>query len=53
MPDEKNDRISLARRETNILSTSWRNAIASHMQTWLGIRRQSLQRKLKKFPPKR
>lgn len=48
-------RESLARRESEYIEyvLSKCNGNITHAAEWLGIRRQSLQRKLKKFPPNR
>ncbi|SME99657.1 response regulator transcription factor [Pseudobacteriovorax antillogorgiicola] len=52
---ESGERISLARRESEYIEyvLAKCNGNITHAADWLGIRRQSLQRKLKKFPPNR
>ena len=49
------ERTSLARRESEYIEyvLARCDGNITHAADWLGIRRQSLQRKLKKFPPKR
>lgn len=49
------NRVSLARKESEYIEyvLAQCNGNVTHAANWLGIRRQSLQRKLKKFPPNR
>ena len=51
----KAERASLARKESEYIEyvLAKCNGNITHAADWLGIRRQSLQRKLKKFPPNR
>ena len=51
----KAERASLARKESEYIEyvLAKCNGNITHAAEWLGIRRQSLQRKLKKFPPNR
>ena len=53
--EEEGERTSLARHEQEYIEYVLVkcNGNITHAAQWLGIRRQSLQRKLKKYPPRR